>query len=40
MSEQKISCEGHGSIWIIIGVGNRVLARFVECPLCSIEKLS
>jgi hypothetical protein len=39
MSEQKISCEGCGTIWVIIGVSNQVLARIVECPLCSLEKL-
>jgi hypothetical protein len=39
MSDQKISCEGCGSKWTVIGVGNQVLARLDECPLCSEEKL-
>ena len=40
MCEQTVSCEGCGTIWVIICVGNQVLARIVECPLCSIEKVS
>ena len=39
MCAQKISCEGCGSKWAVIGIGNQILARLVECPLCSEEKL-
>jgi len=39
MSEQKISCEGCGSKWTFVGVGNQIIARLTECPLCSEEKL-
>ena len=35
MSKQIIECEGCGSKWAIIGVGNQVVARLVECPLCA-----
>jgi hypothetical protein len=39
MSEQKISCEGYGSKWVVIGIGSQILARLVECPLCIEEKM-
>jgi hypothetical protein len=39
MCEQTVKCEGCGSKWVIIGVGNQIVARFVECPLCTEEKL-
>ena len=39
LSEQKISCEGCGSKWAFVGVGSQIVARLVECPLCSEEKL-
>jgi len=35
MGEQTITCEGCGSKWSVIGVGNRIVARLVECPLCA-----
>jgi len=35
MSKQRITCEGCGSKWAVIGVGNQVVARLVECPLCA-----
>jgi len=34
MSEQTITCEDCGSKWTVIGVGNRIVAKLVECPLC------
>lgn len=37
MSDQKISCEGCCSKWVLVGVGNQIAARLVECPLCSDE---
>jgi hypothetical protein len=37
MSKQIVECEGCGSKWTIIDVGNRVVARLVECPLCAEE---
>ena len=40
MTEQKVSCEGCGSKWTIIDVGNHILARLDECPLCCIENVS
>jgi len=40
MCEQTIICEGCGSKWAVIGIGNQILARLVECPLCSEEKLT
>ena len=39
MSDQKISCEGCGSKWVVIGIGSQIVARLVECPLCSEDKL-
>ena len=39
MSEQKITCEGCGSKWMIVGVGNQIVARLTECPLCSEDRL-
>ncbi|MEJ2241534.1 MAG: hypothetical protein P8Y18_05260 [Candidatus Bathyarchaeota archaeon] len=39
MSDQKISCEDCGSKWVVIGAGNLILARFVECPLYTLENL-
>jgi hypothetical protein len=32
-SEQMLSCEGCGSKWVFVGVGN-IVSRLVECPLC------
>ena len=40
MSEHKITCEGCGSKWAIVGVGNQILAMLVEFPLCTEEKLT
>jgi len=40
MSEQTVKCEGWGSKWAVVGVGNQIVARLVECPLCSEEKLT
>jgi len=37
LSEQTINCEGCGSKWVLIGVGNQIVARLVECPLCTGE---
>lgn len=37
MGKQTITCEGCGSKWVIVGVGNQIVARLVECPLC-VEK--
>ena len=39
MDEQTITCEGCGSKWAVIGVGNQVVARLVECPLCTEEEV-
>ena len=39
MSDQKISCEGGGSKWVLVGVGTHIVARLVECPLCTEEKM-
>jgi hypothetical protein len=39
MCEQTVKCEGCGSKWVIIGVGDQIVARLVECPLCTEEKL-
>jgi hypothetical protein len=39
MSDQKISCEGCGSKWVLVGVDNQIAARLVECPLCITEKM-
>ena len=39
MGEQTITCEGCGSKWAIIGVGNQVVARLVECPLCAEKEV-
>jgi len=38
MSEQNITCEGCGSRWFFVGVCNHIVARLVECPLCTGEK--
>ena len=35
MTEQIVTCEGCGSKWVVVGVGNRIVARLVECPLCA-----
>jgi hypothetical protein len=35
MGEQTITCEGCGSKWAVISVGNLIVARLVECPLCA-----
>ena len=40
MCEKTVSCEGCGSKWAVIGVGNEIVVGFVECPLCSVEKLT
>ena len=40
MSEQTITCEGCGSKWCFVGVGSQIVARLVECPLCSEEALT
>ena len=39
MSAQKISCEGCGSKWTFVGIGNQIVARLVECPLFSEDRL-
>jgi hypothetical protein len=39
VGEQTITCEGCGSKWVVIGVGNRVAARLVECPLCAEKEV-
>jgi len=39
MSEQTIKCEGCGSKWTFVGVGNQIVDRLVECPLCTEEKI-
>ena len=39
MTEQKVSCEGCGTNWCFVGVGNQIVARIVECPLCSDRKV-
>jgi DNA-directed RNA polymerase subunit RPC12/RpoP len=39
MDEQTITCEGCGSKWVVIGVGNQIVARLVECPLCSEKEV-
>jgi hypothetical protein len=39
MSEQKVSCEGCGSKWVVVGIGNQFVTRLVECPLCIVKKL-
>ena len=39
MSEQTVTCEGCGSKWTFVGIGNQIVARLAECPLCSEEKL-
>ena len=33
-SEQKLSCEGCGSKWVLVGVENNIVSRLVECPFC------
>jgi hypothetical protein len=38
VSEQTVTCQGCGSKWMIVGVGNPIVARLVECPLCTVEK--
>lgn len=35
MSKQTITCEGCGCRWAIMGGGNQIVARLVECPLCA-----
>jgi len=40
MSEQTITCEGCGSKWVFVGVGSQIVARLVECPLCTVIKLT
>jgi hypothetical protein len=40
MSEQTVTCEGCGSRWTFVGVRNQIVARLVECPLCSEDKLT
>jgi len=35
MSKQTITCEGCGSKWTIVGIGNQIVARLFECPLCA-----
>ena len=40
MCDQKVTCEGCSSKWVFVGVGNQIVARLVECPLCSEEKLT
>jgi hypothetical protein len=39
MGEQTIRCDGCGSRWVLIGVGNQIVARLAECPLCTDEKM-
>jgi len=39
MGEQTIACEGCGSKWAVIGVGNQIVARLVECPLCAEKEV-
>jgi len=39
MCEQTITCEGCGSKWALVGIGNQIVARLVECPLCIEEKM-
>ena len=39
MSEQTVKCEGCGSKWVLIGVGGQIVARLVECPVCTEEKM-
>ena len=39
MSEQKMSCEGCGSKWLFVGVGNQIVARLTECSLCSEDRI-
>ena len=40
MSEQTIRCEGCGSKWAVIGVGNLIVARLVECHLCAEKEVA
>ena len=35
MGKQIVICEGCGSRWALIGVGNQLVATLVECPLCT-----
>ena len=39
MSKHTIACEGCGSKWVIVGVGNQIVARLVECPLCAEKEV-
>ena len=39
MGAQTITCEGCGSKWAIPGVGNLIVARLVECPLCAEKEV-
>lgn len=39
MSKQIIECEGYGSKWAIIDVGNQIVASLVECPLCAEKEV-
>ena len=35
----SVRWEGCGSKWVLVGVGNRIVARLVECPLCTDKKM-
>ena len=39
MGDQKVICKGCGSKWVFVGVGSQIVARLVECPLCSEDKI-
>lgn len=39
MIKQTISCEGCGSKWCFVGIGNQNVARVVECPLCIAKSM-
>ena len=39
MSKQTIVCDGCGSKWVVIDVGNQIVARLVECPLCAEKEV-
>jgi len=39
MGEQKITCEGCGSKRVFVGVGSQIVARLVECPLFSEDRI-
>jgi hypothetical protein len=39
MCEQTVTCEGCGSKWTFVYVGNQIVASLTECPLWIVEKL-